>query len=51
LFEVIEPELILKMKTMLLPDLINLLWSVLEINKGSKLFYKKLEDELSVRIR
>lgn len=51
MFEVIEPELILKMKTMLLPDLINLLWSVLEINKGSKLFYSKLEDELSVRIR
>jgi hypothetical protein len=39
------------MKEMQLPDLINLLWSVKEINKGTPFFFKKLEDEITVKLR
>lgn len=39
------------MKTMALSDLVNLMWSVQEINKGSDFFYKTLEKEISNRIR
>ena len=39
------------MKEMSLDDLINLLWSALEIGKGSKIFYESLELELGKRIR
>ena len=36
---------------MSLDDLINLMWSALEINKGGEMFYKTLEDQISKRIR
>ena len=39
------------MKEMSLDDLINLLWSTLEIGKGSEIFYQSLESELAKRIR
>ena len=39
------------MKAMSLDDLINLLWSALEINRGGPMFYKRLENELEKRIR
>lgn len=39
------------MKSMALPDLINLLWSVQEIKRGSKFFFEKLEEEIMSRIR
>ena len=39
------------MREMALDDLINLLWSSLEIKKGTHYFYEKLEEELSKRIR
>ena len=51
LFTQIEADVILKMKEMNLDDLINLLWSALEIGKGSQLFYQSLEGELAKRIR
>jgi hypothetical protein len=35
----VEAEVILKMKGMALPDLLNLLWSVQEIKRGSAYFY------------
>ena len=46
----IEPELILKMKQMELSDLINLMWSSLEIKRGSKTFYDELEKVMTRRI-
>lgn len=51
LFDQIEPEVILKLKAMILPDLLNLMWSVQEIKRGSKYFYEKLEEEILARIR
>ena len=39
------------MKVMSLDDLINLMWSALEINRGGQLFYETLEGELGKRIR
>ena len=51
LFTQIESDVILKMKEMSLDDLINLLWSTLEIGKGSEIFYQSLESELAKRIR
>ncbi len=39
------------MKAMALEDLINLMWTALEINRGSTLFYDTLEGELSKRVR
>ena len=51
LFTQIESDVILKMKEMSLDDLINLLWSTLEIGKGSQIFYQSLESELAKRIR
>lgn len=50
-FDRIEPEVIFKMREMSLDDLINLLWSALQIKKGTHFFYEKLEEELSKRIR
>jgi hypothetical protein len=41
----------MKMKAMILGDLVNLLYCAQEIDKGSQLFYSKLEDEISMRIR
>lgn len=51
LFETMQPDLILKMKEMTLSDLINLLWSAQEINRGSEFFFTQLEKEISSRIR
>ena len=51
LFSKVENELMTKMKLMALEDLINLLWTALKINKGSSMFFEKLETELSKRIR
>jgi hypothetical protein len=39
------------MKAMALDDLINLMWSALEIQRGSEMFYKTLEAELAKRVR
>lgn len=51
LFSSVESDLILMMKAMSLEDLINLMWSALEINRGSPLFYETLESELARRVR
>jgi hypothetical protein len=51
LFEQAEPEVILKMNSMMLPDLLNLMWSVQEINRGSNYFFEKLEGEIVTRLR
>lgn len=51
LFSAFEADLILKMKAMSLDDLINLMWSGLEMDKGSAMFYETLESELGKRIR
>jgi len=45
-----EPELILKMASMDLTDLINLMWSSLEIKKGGKAFYDELEKIIKRKI-
>lgn len=36
---------------MSLDDLINLMWSALEMNRGSPIFYTTLESELGKRVR
>ena len=36
---------------MALDDLINLLWTALKIDRGSSMFYERLEKELGKRIR
>lgn len=36
---------------MALDDLLNLMWSALEIERGGDLFYKTLEEELTKRVR
>lgn len=46
----LETHVILKMKEMELSDLINLMWSGMEINKGSRTFYSELEKEMTKRI-
>jgi len=39
------------MKEMSLGDLVNLLWSAQEIQKGSEYFFAKLEEEITSRIK
>ena len=39
LFSSVEADLILSMKAMALDDLLNLMWSALEIDRGSQYFY------------
>lgn len=39
------------MKSMSLDDLINLLWSALEMDRGGELFFRNLEGELAKRVR
>lgn len=51
LWEQVEPEVIIKMKTMQLADLLNLLWAAKELKRGGQFFYQKLEEELLSRIR
>lgn len=50
-FEKMEPILTGKMKEMAIDDLVNLLWSALQISKGSKFFYERLEEEIGRRVR
>ena len=45
-----ETPLILKMKEMGLGDLINLLWSAVEVGRGSDGFFKELESNLVKKI-
>ena len=45
-----EPELILKLRDADLEDLINLMWSAIEIDKGSPMFYEEIEKEITKRI-
>ena len=51
LFSKVEGELMSKMKLMSLDDLINLLWTALKIDRGSGMFFERLEKELAKRIR
>ena len=51
LFDSVEPEIILKLKSMVISDLVNLLWSAQEIGKGSPYFFTKLEEEILLRLR
>ena len=51
LFSKVEGELMNKMKLMALDDLINLLWTALKIDRGSGMFFERLERELTRRIR
>jgi len=51
LFSMVENDLIAKTKVMALEDLINLLWTALKIDRGSSMFYERLEKELAKRIR
>jgi len=50
-FEKLEPTLTAKMREMAIEDLINLLWSSLQIKKGSHYFYERLEEEIGRRIK
>lgn len=45
-----EPIVATKMKEMQLEDLLSLLWSALEINRGSNMFYDELENQLTKRL-
>ena len=49
-WNILEPELILKMREMDLSDLINLMWSALEIKRGSQTFFEELEKVMTRRI-
>lgn len=51
LFSAVEADLIMSMKAMALDDLLNLMWSALEIDRGSQFFYQTLEAELAKRVR
>lgn len=51
LFDILEPEIMLRMRSMNLSDLINLMWSAQEIQRGNESFYNKLETEITVRIK
>ena len=51
LFSRVEGDLMKKMRFLNLDDLINMLWTALKINKGSSMFYERLEEEISKRIR
>ena len=50
LFSKVEDNLIAKTKVMSLDDLINLLWTAIKIDRGSPVFYERLEKELTKRI-
>lgn len=51
LFSKVEKDLIAKTKAMVLEDLINLLWTAQKIDRGSLVFFDRLEKELTKRIR
>jgi len=51
LFSAVESELMKTMKLMGLDDLINIMWTALKIDRGSKPFFERLEKELAKRIR
>jgi len=50
LWDSVENSVIVKMREMELGDLVNLMWSALEVNKGSRTFFSELEKELKKRI-
>ena len=45
-WEVLEIDVMLKMKEMSLNELTNLLWSAVEVDKGSKSFHQELEEQI-----
>ena len=49
-WESVEPSLIFKLKEMDLDNLLNLMWSALEIEKGSAIFFEQIESEITKRI-
>lgn len=51
LFSQVEGELMKKMKLMALDDLINIMWTALKIDRGTKPFFERLERELVKRIK
>lgn len=50
LWDSVENSVIVKMREMELGDLVNLMWSALEVKKGSRTFFSELEKELKKRI-
>jgi hypothetical protein len=50
LWDSFEPRLILKLGSMLLEDLVNLMWSALRINKGTDAFFTEIEKVLRKRV-
>ena len=46
----LEPHVIMTMKEMQLEDLINLMWSALEVQKGSDTFFREVEKQISSKI-
>ena len=49
-WEAVEPSLIFKLKEMDLDSLLNLMWSALEIERGSAIFNEQIESEITKRI-
>ena len=49
-WEAVEPSLIFKLKEMDLDSLLNLMWSALEIERGSAIFNQQIESEITKRI-
>ena len=45
-----ESAIIRKMKEMDLQDLINLLWTSIEVKRGSEIFFKEIENQLTKKI-
>lgn len=50
LWDAFEPRLVLKLDSMQLEDLVNLLWSSLRVNKGTRAFYEELEKAIRKRV-
>lgn len=50
IWDAVEPTLTMKIRDMDLEDLLNLMWSSIEIEKGSGAFSRELENEISKRI-
>ena len=45
-----ESQVVMKMEKMNLEDLLGLLWSALEVEKGSATFFNELENQLNKRL-
>lgn len=50
LWDSFEPRLVLKLDSMQLDDLVNLLWSSLRVNKGTRAFFDELEKAIRKRV-